>query len=139
MRRSFKPYSFVGWAVLAWLVAPSVHAAVYDVGRIEELSEIFAADNAESGDHVTDALRKFQSDDTIPVTKMTAVPEVSTWGMMLIWFIGAGLALFRWSRKSSASAFDEEITSAPVRESQLYSVSAPGAAQPRPGGWEAPG
>jgi len=140
MRRSFKPYAFAGWAVLTWLVAPSVHAAVYDVGRIEELSELFTTDNAESDDRVTDALRKFQSDDTIPVKKMTAVPEVSTWGMMLIWFIGAGLALFRWSRKSSASAFDEDITSAPVREPQPdaipskdASVLVRGLAQPMPG------
>jgi hypothetical protein len=103
--RSFRPYLFIGWAVLAWLVAPSANAAVYYIGR-DESSGVLTADNAESGDYVTEALRKLPSDDTISVTKMTAVPEVSTWGMILLWFIGAGLAMVPWSRKRSISAFD---------------------------------
>jgi hypothetical protein len=55
MRRSFKSYSFVGWVVLAWLVAPSANAAVYYIGRIDEPSEVFTADNAGSGDYVAEA------------------------------------------------------------------------------------
>jgi hypothetical protein len=105
--RSFRPYLFVGWAVVAWLVASSANAAVYYIGR-DEPSGVFTADNPGSGDYVAEALRKSPSpsDDTISVTKMTAVPEVSTWGMILLWFIGAGLAVVPWSRKRSASAFD---------------------------------
>ncbi len=103
--RSFRPYLFVGWAVLAWLVAPSTHAAVYYIGR-DESPGVFTADSAGSGDYVTEALRKLPSDDTISVMKTTAVPEVSTWGMILLWFIGAGLAVVPWSRKRSVSAFD---------------------------------
>ena len=106
MRRSFKPYSFVAWAVLAWLVAPFANAAVYYVGRIDESSEVFTAGNAGSGDYVTEAPRKLSSDDTISVAKMTALPEMSTWGMMVLWFIGVGLALVRRSRKRSVSAFE---------------------------------
>jgi hypothetical protein len=106
MRRTFKPYSFVGWAVLAWLVAPSANAAVYYIGRLDEPSEVFTADNTGSGDYVTEALRKLPPDDTISATKMTALPEMSTWGMMLLWFIGVGLALARWSRKRRVSAFE---------------------------------
>jgi hypothetical protein len=106
MRRSFKSYSFIGWAALAWLVAPSANAAVYYIGRIDEPSEVFTADNAGSSDYVPEALRKLPSDDTISVTKMTALPEMSTWGMMLLWFIGVGLALVRWSRKRRVSAFE---------------------------------
>jgi len=103
--RSFRPYLFVGWAVLAWLVAPSANAAVYYIGRYEP-SGVFTADNTGSGDYVTEPLRKSPSDNTISVTKMTAVPEVSTWGMILLWLIGAGLAVVPWSRKRSVSAFD---------------------------------
>jgi len=103
--KSFRPYLFVGWAVLAWLVAPSANSAVYYIGR-DESSGVFTADNAGSGDYGTEALRKSPSDETISVTKMTAVPEVSTWGMILLWFIGAGLAVVPWSRKRSISAFD---------------------------------
>jgi hypothetical protein len=106
MRRSFKSYSFVGWALLAWLVAPSTNAAVHYIGRIDEPSKVFTADNAGSGDYVTEALQKLPSDDTIFATKMTELPEMSTWGMMLLWFIGVGLALVRWSRKRSVSAFE---------------------------------
>ena len=104
--RSFRPSLFVGWALLAWLVAPSANAAVYYIGRIDEPSEVFTADNAGSGDYVAEAQRKSPSDDTISVTKMTAVPVVSTWGMILLWFIGVGLAVVPWSRKRSVSAFD---------------------------------
>jgi hypothetical protein len=106
MRRSFKSYSFVGWAVLAWLVAPPANAAVCYIGRIDEPSEVFTADKPGSGDYVTEALRKLPFDDTISVTKITALPEMSTWGMMLLWFIGVGLALVRWSRKRNVSAFE---------------------------------
>jgi hypothetical protein len=106
LKRSSKSSSFVGWVVLAWLVVPSANAAVYYIGRIDEPSEVFAAVNAGSGDYVTEALRKLQSDDLISTTKTTALPEMSTWGMMLLWFIGFGLALVRWSRKRSLSAFD---------------------------------
>jgi hypothetical protein len=106
MRRSFKSYSFVGWAVLAWLVAPPANAAVYYIGRLDEPWEVFTADNAGSADYVTEALPKLPSDGTISVTKMTALPEMSTWGMMLLWFIGVGLTLVRWSRKRSVSAFE---------------------------------
>jgi hypothetical protein len=103
--RSFRPYLFVGWAVLAWLAAPSANAAVYYIGR-DEPPGVFTADNAGSGDYVAEAQRKSPSDDTISVAKMTAVPEVSTWGMILLWFIGVGLAVVPWSRKRSVSAFD---------------------------------
>jgi hypothetical protein len=106
MKRSFKSYAFVGWAVLAWLVAPSSNAAVYYLGRIDELSEVFTADNAGSGDYATDAPQKSTSDDTISATKMTALSEMSTWGMMLIWFIGAGLVLARWPGKRGVSGFE---------------------------------
>ena len=106
MRRAFKPYSFVGWALLAWLVAPSANATVHYVGRLDEPSEVFTADNAGSSAYETEAPRKLPSDDTIPEAKMTALPEMSTWGMMLLWFIGVGLALVRWSRKRDVSAFE---------------------------------
>jgi len=104
--RFFRPYWFVGWAVLAWLVAPSANATVYYIGRIGEPSGVFTADNAGSGDYVTAGLRKLPFDDTISVAKMTTVSEVSTCGMILLWFIGAGLAAVPWSRKRSVSAFD---------------------------------
>jgi hypothetical protein len=106
MRRSLKPYWFVGWALLAWLVASSADAAVYYIGRIDEPSEVFAADKAGSGDYVMEALQKLPSDGTISVTKMTALPEMPTWGMMLLRFIGVGLALVRWYRKRNVSAFE---------------------------------
>jgi hypothetical protein len=106
MRRAFKSYSFVGWAVLAWLVAPSANAAVHYIGRLDEPWEILTEDNAGSADYVTEALPKLRSDGTISVTKMTALPEMSTWGMMLLWFVGVGLALVRWSRKRSVSVFE---------------------------------
>jgi hypothetical protein len=106
MRRSFKPYSFVACAVLAWLVAPFANAAVYYIGRIDEPSQVFTADNAGSGDYVTEAPRKLPPDATISVAKITALPEMSTWGMMVLWFIGVGLALVRRSRKRSVSAFE---------------------------------
>jgi hypothetical protein len=105
MRRAFKPYSFVGWALLAWLVAPSANAAVHYIGRLDGPLEVFTADKPGSGDYVTEALPKLPS-DTVSVTKMTALPEMSTWSMMLLWFIGVGLALVRWSRKRSVSAFE---------------------------------
>ena len=106
MRHSSKSYLFVGWAVLAWLVAPSASSAVYYIGRIDEPSETFTADNSGSIDYVTEALGKLPPDDTISVAKTTALPEMSTWGMMLLWFTGVGLALVRWSRKRSVSAFE---------------------------------
>ncbi len=108
MRRAFKPYSFVRWAVLAWLVAPSANAAVYYIGRIDGPSEVFTADNAGSGDYVAEVARKLPSDDTISVSKMTVLPEMSTRGMMLLWFIGVGLSLVRWSRKRSVSVPDSK-------------------------------
>ena len=104
MRRAFKPYSFVGWALLAWLVAPSANAAVYYIGRLDEPLEVFTADKPGSGDYVTEALPKLPS--TISVAKMTALPEMSTWSMMLLWFIDVGLTLVRWSRKRSVSSFE---------------------------------
>jgi hypothetical protein len=106
MKRSFKSYVFVGLAVLAWLVAPSANAAVHYLGRIDEPSEVFATDNSGSGEYATEALRELPSDGTISDSKVTALPEMSTWGMMLLWFIGVGLALVRWSRKRSVSAFE---------------------------------
>jgi hypothetical protein len=106
MRRSLKSYLFVGWAVLACVAAPSANSAVYSIGRIDEPSESFTGDNAGSIDYVTEALGKLPPDDTISVTKTTALPEMSTWGMMLLWFTGVGLALVRWSRKRSVSAFE---------------------------------
>jgi hypothetical protein len=106
MRRAFKPYSFVGWALLAWLVAPSANGAVHYIGRLDEPLEVFTADKPGSADYVTEALPKLESDGTISVTKMTPLPEMSTWGMMLLWFIGVGLALVPWSRKRSVSALE---------------------------------
>jgi hypothetical protein len=106
MRNTFTLYACVLLVVLAGLIAPSAHAAVYSIGRISEPSEAFTADNAGSGDSATEAARRLPTDYKIPFTEMPALPEVSTWGMLLLWFIGAGLAVVRVSRKRRAPDFE---------------------------------
>jgi hypothetical protein len=106
MRNSLKHCSFVVYVVLAWLVAPSANAAVHYIGRINEPSLAFTAEYAGSGGHATEGLDKLLTDDKLPVTEMPTVPELSTWVMMLLWFIGAGLGVVRGSRKRSVQHFE---------------------------------
>jgi hypothetical protein len=97
---------FVVLVVLAGLIAPSARAAVFSIGRISEPFEAFTADNAGSGDYTTEAPHKSPTNYKIPFTEMPGVPEVSTWGMMLLWFLGAGLAVVRGSRKRRVTDFE---------------------------------
>jgi hypothetical protein len=106
MRNAFTRYAFVVAVVLAGLIAPPAHAAVFSIGRISEPAEVFTAENIESGDHATEAPNKLPTDYKTPFTEMPALPEVSTWGMMLLWFIGAGFAIVRGSRKRRVPDFE---------------------------------
>lgn len=106
MRRSFKRCSLAGWPVLLCLAASSASAAVHYIVPIGQSREALATDNGGTGDYVAEALKKIPAGDTNSVTKTAAVPEVSTWGMMLLWFVGVALALVRRSRRSSGVTFD---------------------------------
>jgi hypothetical protein len=98
MRNYCRHYLFVVLTVLG-LIAPPANAAVFSIGRINNPSDALTADNAGSGDYATETTHKAPTDYKIPFTDMPALPEVSTWGMMLLWFIGAGLAVARGSRR----------------------------------------
>jgi len=106
MRNAFKHCVCAVLAVLVGLIAPSAHAAVFSIGRISEPSVAFTADNAGSGDSATEAPHKMSTGYKIAFSEMPAVPEESTWGMMLLWFIGAGLAVVRGFRRRRIPDFE---------------------------------
>jgi hypothetical protein len=106
MTYSFKQYAFVVCVVLAWLFAPCASAGVHDVGPIDEPSQALTAEVAGSGDHAAEGLDKALTDDKSALTEMPTVPEMSTWAMLLLWFVGAGLGIFRGSRKRAVPHFE---------------------------------